>query len=76
MSINTGNFQEATYKGVSLGRVITQTAPLLKKIKVHEFPNRDRAYVEELGLKGLSISITGEVYVPRNDNAINKLNDF
>ena len=73
MSINTGNFQEATYKGVSLGRVITQTAPLLKKIKVHEFPNRDRAYVEELGLKGLSISITGEVYVPRNDNAINEL---
>lgn len=73
MSINTANFQEATYKGVSLGRVITQTAPFLKKIKVHEFPNSDFAHVEELGLKALAITITGEVYVPRNDNAINEL---
>jgi len=70
MSINTNNFAEPTYKGVSLGRVISYSASHKKKLSTHEFPNRDRAYVEELGLSALSISIQGEIYVPQNNKAI------
>lgn len=74
--INTINFAEPTFKGVSLGTIYNILRGTEKKTTVHEFPNKNRAYVEEQGLTALKIDIQGRIFTQYNDDDVKALDDI